>query len=94
MQRLSMESPTLDADTVKLANEIQTLLGTHILKFKDQDYQATLISCLSALALEVGRLRFLVTETEEVDVDKFDALFFTGVKKHFDEHKRKHGGAY
>ena len=80
----------LETETTKLANEIRDLLGNHILKLKNEDYKQALMSCLIALAIEVGRFRWLSVETEEVDPDAFDETFWAAVSKHFNANKQKY----
>lgn len=84
----------LDSETLKLAGGIRELLGAHLLKFKDHRYQNVLVSCLIALAIETGKIRWLTVELEEIDVEKFDSIFLTAVVKHFDENRRKCGGSH
>lgn len=91
-----MGEPKLDVDpeTVQLANDLQAVIGTFILKFKDEDYKTTIASCLIASAIIAGRLRWLSCETGEVDPDKFDEIFLTAVVKHFEENKRRYSGSH
>lgn len=81
----------VDKETARLANEIRDILGKHISKFDENNYKQTLTSCLIALAIEVGRLRWLCTETEEVTEDTFDETFWHGAMTHFKENKARFG---
>ncbi len=84
----------LDKETAVLANAIKELVGAHILKFKADIYKEVLVSCLTALAVQTGDLRWLAVETEDTDVEKFDTIFLTAVVKQFDDQKRKYGGSH
>lgn len=81
----------IDKETAKLANEIREVLGAHLSKFDSDNYQKTITSCLIALSAEVGRLRWLSVETDEVDPDRFDEVFWEGVVKYFNENKLRYG---
>ena len=80
-----------DVESTRLANLMRDLLGNHISKFEEDHYKQALTSCLVALAIEVGRLRWLSVETGEVDADNFDQIFWEATMKHFMENKHKYG---
>lgn len=82
----------VDKETTKLANELRDVLGAHILKIESLSYKEILTSCILALCVEVGRIRWLSVETNEVEPDKFDEIFLNGMMVHFNSNKRQFGG--
>lgn len=86
-----MDVSNKDVETAKLADEIKTLLGLYIAKFPENECPETLTACIMALAIEVGRLRWLCVSTDNVDEDVFDQLFWEGVMRHFNSNKNRFG---
>lgn len=79
-------------ETTKLANKIRDLLGEHMLKLsQDNNYKVLLTSCIIALAVEVGRLRWLSTSTGEIHQERFDQIFWEAVARHYDSNKLRFG---
>lgn len=83
----------LDDETTKLANKLRDSLGEHMLKFSALEIKEIIMSCLVALALEVGRLRWLAIATEEVEEEDFDRIFNEGVIQHYEKNKERYGTA-
>lgn len=82
----------IDKETLKLTNEIRDVLGRHITKVSTEaNYKEVLTSCIIALSIEVGRIRWLSTSTEEIDEEIFDKVFWEGATKHFNENKMRYG---
>ncbi len=91
---MEAEARDFDKETAKLANDIKEILGAHMLKFGADSYHEVLVSCLTALAIQTGELRWLTSETEHTDPETFDTLFLAAVMKRFDEQKKKYGGSH
>lgn len=85
-----MAKDDIDKKTVKLANEVRDVLGRHLAD-DSVSYQELITSCLIAIAIEAGRLRWLAISTEKVTEDKFDEIFWTGVMNHYQENKQRYG---
>ncbi len=91
---MEADSTDFDKETAKLTNDIKELLGAHMLKFGANKYHEILVSCLTALAIQTGELRWLTSETEHIDPETFDTLFLEAVMKRFDEQKKKYGSSH
>lgn len=82
---------TLDQETTVLSNKIRDVLGAHMTKVEAFGYHEILTSCLTALACEVGRLKWLVVSTDSIEPHRFDEIFKDGLRKHFNENVRRYG---
>ncbi len=82
----------IDKETLRLTNEIRDVLGKHMTKVSgDSNYKEVITSCIIALSVEVGRLRWLASSAAEVDTEIFDSVFWQGATKHFNENKMRYG---
>lgn len=88
-----MSDDDIANDTLLVANQLRDVLGRHIAQFSDNQYREALTSCLIALCIEVGRLRYLCTVTDEVTEDSFDQTFWNSTMKHFHENELQYGEA-
>lgn len=73
-----------------MSHKIRDVLGQH-LKDNPDDHREALVDCLTALCLEVGRLRWLSVAEQEVTSEEFDKLFKQGMLIHYEETKEKYG---
>lgn len=82
---------SIDAQTTILANKLRDVLGEHMVSTETYGYEEILASCLTALACEVGRLKWLVVSTEKIEPYAFDEVFKEGMRKHYNENVRRYG---
>lgn len=82
---------TIDQETTVLANKLRDVLGAHMAKIETLGYHEILTSCLTALACETGRLKWLVVSTDKIDPHRFDEIFKEGLRKTYNENVRRYG---